>query len=154
MKDYTDLTNLIMELALRADPNNDGYYYLWEVSISEAVLQHYVQQANEYTYKLFEDVTDNAEKLYLARQYATKLAALRLLSNMTYQWSVSGVRAGLGNISVDRLAAMREALNVVRDRLERDLEYLYKAIITLKVEKECGEARRPYAEIGGSPYWV
>ena len=116
---------VVRELNLQQDQSNPNNYFLWQISTPLDVINHFVNQSNEYTTNLFGDTRTAANAYALCKQYAVKKAALYLVQEGAINWQVSGLRAQLGNLSVDRLAALKEAATLVSTRLEQEIYRLY-----------------------------
>lgn len=148
---YTDILEIKSELGLQQDTN--GNWLMWQIPIDGEVIQHYAQQANEQTTMKFGDLS-SASPLFFSygKQYATKWAALRLIQMMSLNWQVSGMRMGLGNLSIDRLPALMAAANMIVARLTEDLQNLYVQLSDVTAINSY-TTQSPYIITGGSMFW-
>jgi hypothetical protein len=124
---YTDKNNLITELNLQQDSSNPNNYILWAIPTSSDVISYYVNQANEYTTQVFGDLS-SSDSFPLAKQFATKMASLWLIQNMSTNIALSGVRLGVGAVSVERLPALNDAFTKLEASLKEQIDRLYQML--------------------------
>jgi hypothetical protein len=123
--EYTNTQQLVAELNLQQSSSDPTKYLVWQIPTSVNILNNFVNQANEITTVNFGDLTQSADGFSLARQYASKKAALILIQEMTINWAISGMPVTVGNISINRLQAMQAASEPLRAILTAQLQDIY-----------------------------
>jgi hypothetical protein len=149
---YTDASYVIRELNLQQSTTDPTQYYVWLIPTSVDTINQFVLQANEYATALWGDLTSNETSFKLARQYATKLASLRLLQEQALNWQISGMQMGLGNLTISRLNALERALKEVKQRLMEDLNKIYTLLSEVEMHNNY-QPRNIYEVTHGSMYW-
>lgn len=142
---YTDLQSVVTELNLQQQQDNPTSYLLYAIPTSQDIINYYVNQANNYTLSLFGDLSSDPTRFSLAKMYATKLASLWIVQNTASNIIFSGIRMGVGAISVDRLPAIESAFEKLQASLRDQLTRLYNLLSSI----ETVDSYRP-----SSPYIV
>lgn len=146
---YTDILEIKSELGLQQ--NNLGQWIMWQIPIDGEVIEHYVQQANEQTTNKFGNLSGNGTIFPLAKQYATKWATLHLVQTLSFNWQISGMAMGVGNLSINRLPALQAAANMIIDIKTKELAELYNMLVdTSMILIDSYTSTSPYIQTGGS----
>ena len=148
---YCDIYEVKSELGLGQD--SLGNWIVWGLSIDPEIVQHYVVQANEVSTNLFGDLTTSVVLFPLAKQYATKVASLRLIQTMSVNWIVTGLQVQLGDVGFNRLPALQAGAALILERLKTDIDKLYVMLSDVTVINAY-QPSSPYVVTGGSSYWA
>ncbi len=148
---YISSTDVSNELGLTTDTN--GNYLIWLIPTPPAVVDNFVSQANNWTTAMWGNLTTNQQLFPIAKMYAQKWAALRIVQQMAINWQVSGLRSQLGNIGIDRMNAMEKAMASAVTRLSEDLNQLYNMLADIQTT-DAYKPNNVYEVTGGSAFWT
>jgi hypothetical protein len=148
---YTSTEDLVKVLNLQQSTVDPTKYMVWQIPTSTDVLNTFVRYANEQTTSLFGDISQSSS-YGLAKQYATWRAVLNLIDTMTVNWVISGLPVQLGNIGIDRLAAMQAASTVMRERAISEAQRLYVLLTEIDFPNNY-QSPSPYVDTGGQSFY-
>jgi hypothetical protein len=148
---YCSTEDVVKILNLQQSTVDPNKYMVWQIPTSTDVLNTFVRYANEQTTIILGDLTQS--NLYgLAKQYATWRAVVNLIDTMTINWVISGLPAQVGNIGIDRLAAMQAASMPMRERATIELLRLYTLLSEIAFPNAY-QSPSPYIDMGGQMFF-
>jgi len=148
---YCDTQDLVKQLNLQQTSFDPSKYLVWQIPTSVDILNTFVKQANEQATQLFGDHTKDS-LFGLTKQWATWRAVLNMIETMTVNWVISGLPATLGDISINRLDAMRSASAEIKGNAQSELVRLYTMLSEIDPIQNY-QSPSPFVDTGGQSFF-